>query len=180
MPYWPAEMFVTWAWQEKGLSFPHLLFSPLPDDELKQPVSPSSCDWIVRGWWAPGQTQGRRSQGALWWMLIPTMDSDLPANDSEDLEGWRKWRQQAQLRSKWRSFSRPFQSPLVLRAPSQHPQVRSAVHSSRVNIPSGFGRCVIPDLSLLPILSHCPLAPSKLLWQWSYKHFPLSALPVVI
>ena len=36
--------------REGDSPLPFLLFPPLPADELKEPVSPSSGDWIVYRW----------------------------------------------------------------------------------------------------------------------------------
>ena len=141
------------GWQERGLSF------------VPSFVLPCAC-WGAEGACVPQQlwldcvrlvstrkAQSRRSQGAPWRMLVPNMDSDLLANDSEDLEGWKKWREKtAQLRSRWRSFLRPFQSP---------PQMPSAVHSPRVAILRGHEYCATQIF---------PFFPSSLTAPWSHQN----------
>lgn len=86
-------MFVTWAWQERGptILFPIFCSSPLPADEQNVLSSTGSWTGLQGALVSTGQEQSKR-KGAAWWLLDPAMDPEL-ANDSEELEGWRKWRE---------------------------------------------------------------------------------------
>lgn len=137
MPCWPAEIFVTWVCQERGLSFAPSSVLPfaLLRGEGAHVLQQLGLDCAVAG-----EHQGRhRVEGVrcpldrcwsltqtltFWQMILRTLRDRRNGG-----------RQHEQLRSRWTSFSRPFQSPLVLQAPSQHPQVPSALRSPRVTYP---------------------------------------------